>query len=98
MGADNWGRCPQCKINDEKALQKRISETEKAYGKVPLDKFEQMRDDLRKPAKLNLETLREDYEIGIGEDGKFYAIYSGSCDKCGFSFKFRHEEQRELKP
>lgn len=35
--------------------------------------------------------LSEDYEIGI-LNGEFFVIYSGECQECGFSFKFRHTE------
>jgi hypothetical protein len=37
------------------------------------------------------ENLREDYEIGIDRDGKFYVSYAGSCDVCGFSYAYEFE-------
>jgi len=47
---------------------------------------------VEKPNELK-ETLREDYEIGIDEDGLFYVNYGGRCDECGLVYKFNHEEE-----
>jgi Fe-S cluster biogenesis protein NfuA len=41
-------------------------------------------------------SLREDYEIGIEENGYFYVEYAGKCDDCGFSFHFELQERVEL--
>lgn len=71
MGADNWAVCPKCL--KERKLTK-IQKAQKAYGKVSLEEF----NDLLNVAKAEDEeyeenkfTLREDFEIGINEDGKF---------------------------
>ncbi len=98
MSADNWTMCPRCyRTNKAKAeeLDKLASDS---YGKVSVDKF----DELRRQAESFREglahssdfreTLREDYEIGI-YNGEFFATYSGECGTCGFSFKFKHNEE-----
>jgi len=36
-------------------------------------------------------TMREDYELGITEEGEFYIRYKAACLKCGFSHKFTHD-------
>lgn len=39
------------------------------------------------------ETLRQDWELYLDEDGKFSVEFSASCRKCGFSYKFKHSEK-----
>ncbi len=87
MSADNWGICPKCAKKFELAAS--------PYGKIPEDEYldwvEEHEDDPLEPES----TLREDYELGIDEGGKFYVIYRGQCQEkgCGFLFEYRHEEQ-----
>lgn len=45
------------------------------------------------PAQVEEDTLREDYEIGVDLRGEFEVRYRCCCGKCGFEFKFRHDEQ-----
>ena len=79
MSANNWDTCPRCKKKLEATRAKAAASAEKEYGKVPPDEYLTM----VKAAKLiggKLEqTLREDWEIGVDEDGRFYVSYSGSC-------------------
>lgn len=42
--------------------------------------------------------FREDYEIGMEEDGEFWISYRGECGTrqvkgCGFKHEFKHKEQ-----
>ena len=37
-------------------------------------------------------TLREDWDIGMLEDGTFSVEYSCMCRVCGFSFDFKHSQ------
>ncbi len=37
--------------------------------------------------------FREDYEIGVYEDGEFFISYHGKCEKCGLEKLFRHTER-----
>ena len=41
-------------------------------------------------------TLREDYDIGIDEDGEFEISYWASCEECKFQFKFDHKQKVPL--
>jgi hypothetical protein len=104
MGANNWSICPQCKKNKERqdALAKR--QLEESYGKVPSEIYLRMIKEFEEKKEIELErTLREDWEIGIYEDEasyvvyEFYVNYRASCEVCGFSFKFKHDEKVELK-
>lgn len=89
MSADNWATCPKCKIRVEAESNKLKLDAGKAYGKVSPEEYLVLFETANKPVKLD-DTLREDYEIGITSDGKFYASYGGAC-QCGFSFSFKHE-------
>lgn len=94
MSADNWGTCPRCLKRAEKAQEAKKNRAVKAYGKVSPDEY----------AKLLLlaseedameSTLREDYDIGITEEGSgvFYVRYTARCTACELSFTFNHEEK-----
>lgn len=88
MGADNWGICPKCK---KAAYKKKAKEQEKvgaAYGKVTPEKYREMFEAASQPVELD-QTLREDYEIGIGEGGEFSVSYRGHCRECGLSHAFK---------
>jgi len=94
MSADNWAVCPKCKTV---IFDKRKSEWDKLhadYGKISESKYRARHADLsmldREPFP---EELREDYEIGIGQDGKFFVSYRASCTRCKFSFKHEFEQQ-----
>jgi len=39
------------------------------------------------------ETLREDYEFYLNDEGEFFVSYKASCDRCGFKYSFKHSEQ-----
>lgn len=94
MSADNWDYCPRCKKNAvaaDLALEQRIIAE---YGKLPIDKWEELK--LTERAEPALQTMmREDYELGIKYDGSgFYVIYKAYCTTagCGFRHEYRHEE------
>jgi hypothetical protein len=93
MSADNWRVCPKCEGNAKLARAKREQTVKDAYGKVPIEEYEKMMADLKKEKSYLDETLREDYEILITKEGKFYVDYGASCTTCNFSFNFKHEEQ-----
>lgn len=86
MSADNWDVCPQCHAN-------RV-EKEVVYGEVSEEEYVAS---LNKKPEPEKETLREDYSIGINEDGLFFVEYKGRCEKCGFKHKFEHKEQLDIK-
>lgn len=93
MGADNWAICPRCKKKAEADYADAVRAAGEAYGKVSAEEYVRMVAALPQEEPDLIPTLREDYELGTSEDGKFYVIYSGGCNVCGFSHKFRHDEQ-----
>lgn len=97
MSADNWRVCPQCKIRNAEKTAKKFSEVQDSYGKDSPDAYMEKLMKAKEFAAEPLEqTLREDYEIYIDEDGDFYAGYRGGCDRCGLVFNFKHEEKVPL--
>ena len=94
MSADNWGTCPRCLIKQKAKHEAKQQAVILGYGKVTPEIYE----DLKAQAAVEIEeeyTLREDYEIGIMDDGEFFVIYKGMCqvDGCGFGHIFNHEEK-----
>lgn len=94
MSADNWTICPECKAKEDQRQADAHKKAAESYGKVSVDKF----DSLRKAAlPLVVEdTLREDYELGVGKDGQFYVSYRCSCEKCDFEHVFKHTEKLKI--
>lgn len=89
MSADNWAICPKCK-RDAKERTAQIKQAVKdAYGKLPADEYLKLVKQLEVEPKLD-DNFREDYEIGMQDNGEFYIRYSGECGDCGFSFSYRH--------
>lgn len=84
MSADNWRVCPKCKKTNESKGS--------LYGKVSEEEYLDSLNQL----KVDEETLREDYEIGIDERGEFYVDYSCRCQTCGFGFHYKHSQMLEL--
>ncbi len=92
MSADRWGECPQCKKRATVVCTQRQQKAIEAYGKVPPEEYEKLRQDAIKPVEDN-DTFREDYEIGLHKDGTFRVNYKGRCNACGSGFEFKHEEK-----
>jgi hypothetical protein len=98
MSADAWRECPQCLARGENKKKEEAMTAKKAYGKVSMEEFDRIRqaelesdDDTEQ-----LETLREDYEISMQQDGKLYIDYACSCTECGFRANFKLNEQYPL--
>lgn len=90
MSADNWRACPFCKKSASNAREKAIEDAEKLYGKVPASKYREALEVAKEmPEDDEVETLREDYELGILADGSFYISYTGSCEECRFEYNFK---------
>ncbi len=87
MSADNWGICPRCKVEALKEQEARQQAAADAYGKVSSTEYGELVAKALEPMQLE-ETLREDYELGLGEDGEFYVSYRGACDKCALEHSF----------
>lgn len=95
MGADNWTKCPRCRIGEEQRQLDAQSLAEQNYGKVPVAKYEELRRKAKPVAIDN--TLREDYEIGVAPDGRFRVSFEAICQRCGFHFEFMHANAIEIK-
>ena len=86
MSADNWSECPICKNKKKKDVEK----LQKAYGNISMEKFQEMVEELdnQEADEYDGTPLREDYEVGVSDDGLAYIIYSGICQNCGASWQF----------
>jgi hypothetical protein len=91
MSADNWRDCPKCLAKAKADKVKREEAAEQAYGKVPKEEYLALLAEAGKPVEVE-DTMREDYELGIDQNGKFYVIYRADCQDCPFVFTYRHEE------
>lgn len=91
MSADNWTRCPRCVREAIAAKEVQHEAARAAYGTLPVEEFDRLRADAEEPVKFE-DTVREDYEFYGFEDGTVVAVYEGTCQKCGLSTKFRHEQ------
>lgn len=93
MSANNWATCPNCleKALNDKSLASATAR--EAYGVVSQLEYENMMQRARNmPAGPSSETLREDYEIGLEADGRFYVTYTGQCTRCSFKHHFSYEK------
>jgi len=92
MSADNWAICPQCKLNDDKAYEKSVLDVGKAYGTVTPEEFLEMVENTKKRQELPT-SFREDYDIGIDEEGFFIVNYRGHCTECECSYEHKFEQR-----
>lgn len=94
MSADNWQKCPKCLAkykSEQDAAKKKI---DKQYGKVSPDEWQQMLAEWKEEQNRDFpETFREDYSHGMCIDGRYVVDYSGMCERCGFSHKYKHIQQ-----
>lgn len=95
MSADNWAICPKCEKDHRAAIVKLKLRAEQQYGQVSPEKYLELLRLSQNPLELK-ETLRENYCIQIDNKGIFYINYSCSCQECGFSHNFEHEEQLNI--
>lgn len=78
MSADAWRICPRCKIGAEKKASASVKNLAASYGKIPEPEYLEMKAKIES-AKPPEETMREDYEIGMDEDGTLEISYRYSC-------------------
>ena len=69
MSADRITVCPVCKAKAD-------AELNTAYGKVSAKEFAKLQQQLYKDL---VEELRENWNIGLDEEGKFSITYSALC-------------------
>jgi hypothetical protein len=92
MSASNWNTCPKCLHRAKEEQAEAIRLAKNSYGKVPEEEYASLCQEAAKPLDVPT-SLREDYEIGITEAGKFFVIYSGYCSQCDFVYTFNHEQK-----
>jgi len=93
MSADNWRICPVCVSNAKEERSKKCEKIMEEYGKIPRAEWKEKVDEAAEAEEKLEETLREDYELGIQSDGKFFISFGCSCKVCGTMFSVRHEEE-----
>jgi len=97
MSADNWALCLKCRKKRVADLEKLRIKVDEAYGTVDKDHYLDMVNKLSVAENYKLEheepTLREDYDIGMDEGGKFYVDYRSRCTVCGFEFSYQYVEK-----
>ena len=94
MSADNWAICPKCKDKAIKAYEARVLGLAEKYGKIPPEEYIKASRDVHNVEELE-ETLREDYEFYLDDNGMFHAVYCAGCD---FSFEFKETKTAYAKP
>jgi len=95
MSANNWTVCPRCTQTYVSKIARAKQALNDSYGKVPIEEYERLLENLQTAQKENEEepeTLREDYEQGI-YNGHYRVSYSGSCENCGFEFEYKFEKE-----
>jgi hypothetical protein len=92
MSATNWDECPECLRSWVRDKETAAQAAKEAYGRVPESEYHAMLEKVHNWPTLK-ETLREDYEVGIASDGQFYVYYKAFCDKCGFDYEHKFQEQ-----
>lgn len=92
MSADNWTTCPRCFRIALQERRDREKDADEAYGKVSPEKWLRLKEEAKTSIAIT-DNLREDWEIGVENNGVFKVVYECSCETCGFSFSYRHEEK-----
>ncbi len=88
MSADNWAICPKCNARKLAVRNASKQAAEDAYGKAPPSEYLELLRIASLPVTRE-QTLREDYGIGIDDEGNFSVDYQAGC-ACGFTFRFTH--------
>ncbi len=93
MSADNWTQCPKCLQSQQQRDEKSRRIVANSYGKVSAEKFMEMQAAIDADRGKEPEpTLREDYEQWTDKTGVYRVSYSCSCNECGFSWRYKHEQ------
>jgi hypothetical protein len=96
MSAKNWTTCPQCSQLASQEREKARGLAAAAYGNVSREEYAELQKAAEREPVLR-DTLREDWSIGVGTDGKFSVRYLCKCEECGFTHGFRHVEQATMR-
>lgn len=93
MSANRWSQCPTCIKGHHEVVAEKLAATRDSYGKIGAADYEALVKEHEAAARKTLpESLREDWELGVEEDGRFYIGYTASCQDCGYRFNFQHEQ------
>jgi hypothetical protein len=95
MSADNWTLCPKCLKTENNKRAKQVALAKKSYGVVPPDEYAKLIEEANAPIAMQ-DTLREDYEFSMYDDGTFEASYRAGCNSCGFKHEFEAREQVKI--
>lgn len=95
MSADNWRICPNCVVKAKAGKLERLDEARQKYGVVPIEEWLKLNQEANHPIHLG-HTLREDFQIGITENGLYFHHYQAHCEVCKFSFEHTSEFNVEL--
>lgn len=91
MSADRWSYCPRCvRVNAEKERAAFLVAID-SYGKVSSEEFDRLRSEAV-PKEAGM-TMREDFWVSTGKDGRFEVKYSCACDACGFSWAYSYTQE-----
>lgn len=97
MSADRWSICPECKRDHDARIVEATTRADNAYGKASVEEFDQLRNAAKVIRESALEeSLSEDFNIRVDEDGEFSIDYQARCE-CGFSFEY-HVANTALEP
>ncbi len=91
MTASNWRTCPACarKLRQEIGIASQALDD--SYGIVDRAEWDILVKDQRDLLAFELKpNLREDYQIGIAEDGTFFVNYNADCQAVGCNFKYNY--------
>lgn len=83
MSADAWETCPICHNRPEEYPDG----IEHLYGKISLDEFLKLKAEIEQLEAE--ETVREDYEVGLADDGTAWVYLRLKCQTCGTTWKFK---------
>ncbi len=94
MSADNWRLCPRCLQNHREAAAAARRRADESYGTVSAEEWKQLDANARSlELRGPTETLREDYELFIDQNGEFKVYYGALCTTCSFTFSFKHQQR-----
>ena len=98
MSADRWSNCPRCfdiNLKEIERLEQIIRDYENGSGR-PTDEEEDAYNKAESRLQQFSDTMRQDWDIDLDDDGEFSIDYRASCSVCGFSFKHKHTEKAAI--
>jgi hypothetical protein len=96
MSAKNWTTCPQCSQLASQEQEKARGLAAAAYGNVSREEYAELQKAAERESVLR-DTLREDWSIGVGTDGKFRMTYHCHCEECGFKYELKVEDYAKMR-